>query len=42
MSDKAKAVVDALKEPGAKNPDSSATREEETRASERPSAPERS
>jgi len=42
MSDKAKAAVDALKEPGAKDPDRSATPEEETRASERRSAPERS
>jgi hypothetical protein len=42
MSDKAKAAADALKEPGAQNPDGSATPEEETRASERRSTPERS
>jgi hypothetical protein len=42
MSDKAKAAADALKEPGVKNPERSARPEEETRAGERPSGPERS
>jgi hypothetical protein len=41
MSDKAKAAVDALKEPGMKGPDRSAPPEEETRARERRSGPER-
>jgi hypothetical protein len=41
MSDKAKAAVDALKEPGMKGPDRSAPSEEETRARERRSGPER-
>jgi hypothetical protein len=42
MSDKAKAAVDALKEPGANNPDRSAPPEEETHARERQSGPGRS
>jgi hypothetical protein len=46
MSDKAKAAVDALKEPGMQGPDRSAspdeeTRAPETRARERRSGPER-
>jgi hypothetical protein len=41
MSDKAKAAVDALKEPGMKGPDRSAPPDEEPRARERRSGPER-
>jgi hypothetical protein len=41
MSDKAKAAVDALKEPGMKGPDRSAPPDEETRAREGRSGPER-
>jgi len=41
MSDKAKAAVDALKEPGMKGPDRSAPPDEEPRARERGSGPER-
>jgi hypothetical protein len=41
MSDRAKAAVDALKEPGMRGPDRSAPHEEETRAPERRSGPER-
>ena len=41
MSDKAKAAVDALKDPGRQGPDRSAPPEEETRARERRSGPER-
>jgi hypothetical protein len=41
MSDKAKAAVDALKEPGVKGPDRSAPPGEETRAREGRSGPER-
>lgn len=41
MSDKAKAAVDALKEPGMKGPDRSVPPDEETRAGEGRSGPER-
>jgi hypothetical protein len=41
MSDKAKAAVDALKEPGTNRPDRSAPPEEETRARDGRSGPER-
>jgi hypothetical protein len=41
MSDKAKAAVDALKEPGMKGPDRSASPDEETGTGERRSDPER-
>jgi hypothetical protein len=41
MSDKAKAAVDALKEPGMKGPDRSAPPDEEPQARERGSGPER-
>jgi hypothetical protein len=41
MSDKAKAAVDALKEPGMKGPDRSAAPDEETGAGEGRSGPER-
>jgi hypothetical protein len=41
MSDKAKAAVDGLKEPGMKGPDRSAPPDEEPRARERRSGPER-
>ena len=41
MSDKAKAAVDALKEPGMKGPDRPAAPDEETPAGEGRSAPER-
>jgi general stress protein YciG len=41
MSDKAKAAVDALKEPGLKGPDRSAPPDEQTRAREGRSGPER-
>jgi hypothetical protein len=41
MSDKAKAAVDALKEPGRKDPDRSAAPDEETGAGEGPPGPER-
>jgi hypothetical protein len=41
MSDKAKAAVDALKEPGMKGPDRSTPPDEETRAREGRSGPER-
>jgi hypothetical protein len=41
MSDKAKAAVDALKEPGMKGPDRPAPPDEETRAREGRPGPER-
>jgi hypothetical protein len=41
MSDKAKAAVDALKEPGTQGPDRSAPPEQEQRTRERPPGPER-
>jgi hypothetical protein len=41
MSDKAKAAVAALKDPGMQGPDRSAPPDEETRARERGSGPER-
>jgi hypothetical protein len=41
ISDKAKAAVDAVKEPGMKDPDRSAPPEAETPAGERRSGPER-